>query len=110
MSANPTIVVTWEPKSNPFYGAFAVVDVLASKPIRVKGAGFEPKAKIKLTICEKDEVIGEASANACGAFETIAILPALLPGVVSVKALVKGKIQAAWPLDIVRKMPKPPKL
>ena len=106
---NPTIVVTWEPKYFPFYGSFAVLDAQPQKPIRIKGAGFNPKEQVRVTICEKDTIIGEAVVNKCGAFEIHANLPALPVGVVSVKAWVGKVVKAFWPLDIVKELPKPPK-
>ena len=107
--AHPTIVVSWEPKDFPFWGCFAVLDVQAEKPIRIKGSGFTPEDKVKVTICEKDKKLGDAVANKCGAFEIHTNVPALPLGVVSVKAWVNGVIIATWPVDIVKELPRPPK-
>jgi hypothetical protein len=110
---NQSIVVTWEPKKYPFYGCFAVVEAQQGMPVRIKGAGFNPKEQVKITACEKDIPIGTATANACGAFEMHANLPASLPlGVISVKAWVGGVgevLKAVWPLDIVKELPPFPK-
>jgi len=107
--AHPQIVVSWEPKYFPFWGCFAVLDVQPEKPIRIKGSGFEPKDKVKVTICDLDKALGEAVANKCGAFEIHTNVPALPLGVVSVKAWVGKVIKATWPVDIVKELPRPPK-
>jgi hypothetical protein len=107
---NPTIVVSWEPKEYRVYGCFAVLDAQAKMPVRIKGAGFNPKEGIKITACEKDIFVAEAKTNACGAFEVHVNLPAALPfGVISVKAWVGKVLKAVWPLDIVEKLPPLPK-
>jgi hypothetical protein len=105
---NPTIVVTWSPKYFPFWGSFAVLDVQAGKPIRIKGAGFAPRAQVDIKICEKNTLLGSATANICGAFELQANLPPLPLGVVSVKAYIGKTLHAVWPLDIVAEQPVPP--
>jgi hypothetical protein len=106
---NQTIVVTWSKEQFPFYYCFTVVEVVPGQKVRVKGAGFTKGDLIKLTICEKDQVIGEAKANACGAFVTNVTIPAtvVLGTVVSVKAWVDNVLKAVWPLDIVKELPKP---
>lgn len=107
---NPTIVVTWEPKKYGFWGCFAVLDAEYGMPVRIKGAGFYPKERIIITACEKDIPVAKVVANACGAFEVHAPLPAGLPiGVISVNAWSKPGLRASWPLDIVKKLPQPPK-
>ncbi len=107
---NPTIVVSWEPKKYGFYGCFAILDAQAKMPVRIKGGGFRPQEKVKITACEKDIFIGTAVTNACGAFELHVNLPAALPlGVISVKAWAEDGLKAVWPLDIVRRLPSPPK-
>jgi hypothetical protein len=107
---NQTIVVTWEPRKYPFYGCFAVLDAQQGMPVRIKGAGFNPKDQIRITACEKDLPVGMAVANLCGAFELHVNLPVGLPiGVISVKAWVGDLLKAVWPLDIVKELPPFPK-
>jgi hypothetical protein len=105
---NQTIVVTWNKKQFPFYYCFAVVEAVPNLRVRVKGAGFEKGDLVKLTICEKDQVIGEAKANICGAFVADVVIPATIATgtVVSVKAWVGNVLKAVWPLDIVKELPK----
>ena len=107
---NQTIVVTWEPKKYLFYGLFAILDAQPGMPVRIKGAGFNPKDQVKITACEKNIPIGTATANVCGAFELHVNLPALPLGVISVKAWVGEVIKAVWPLDIVKELPLFPKV
>lgn len=108
---NQTIVVTWEPKKYPFYGCFATLDAQQGMLVRIKGAGFNPKDKVRVTACEKDIPVGTAIANTCGAFELHVNLPAGLPlGVISVKAWVGEVLKAVWPLDVVKELPAFPKV
>jgi len=107
---NPTIIVTWEPKKYKYLGSFAVVDAEIGMPLRIKGAGFKPKDKIKVTICEKDTLVGYAETNACGAFEIHVALPAVATGPASVKAWVGDNCKAYYPLDVYKVLPSPPKL
>jgi hypothetical protein len=107
---NPTIIVTWEPKKYKYWGAFAVLDAQIGMPIRIKGAGFKPKTKVKLTICEKDTTIGTAEINACGAFEFHGSLPAVPTGPASVKAWYDNNCLAYYPLDVYKELPYPPKI
>jgi hypothetical protein len=103
---NPTIVVTWEPRKYQFWGCFAVLDALPKMPVRIKGAGFNPREVVEITACEKNIPVAKAKVNACGAFEVHANLPAALPiGVISIKAWVEKKLRAVWPLDIMEKLP-----
>jgi hypothetical protein len=107
---NQTIVVTWNKDQFPFYSCFTVVEVVRNLKVRVKGAGFTRGELVKLTICEKDQVIGNAKVLDCGAFVTDVTIPStVVPGtVVSVKAWVGTVLKAVWPLDIVKELPKPP--
>jgi hypothetical protein len=107
-SQNPTIVVTWDPGEFGYLANYGTVEAKSPMRIRVKGAGFDSKESVVITICEKNTVIGKAAANPCGAFVTIAKLPSGLPvGVISVKAMGKETIRAAWPLDIVAELQLP---
>ncbi len=106
---NQTIVITWEPKKYPFYGCFAVLDAQQGMPVRIKGAGFNPKDQVRITACEKDIPVGTATANACGAFELHVNLPSLPLGVISVKAWVGEVLKAVWPLDVVKELPPSPR-
>jgi hypothetical protein len=106
---NPTIVVSLSPEYHPASSPFATIEALAEKPIRVKGAGFKPKDQIKVTICEKDLLIGEAVANSCGAFQIHKPLPPVGFGVFSVKAWVGKDCKAYWPLDVIKEWKIPPK-
>ena len=108
-SQNPTIVVTWDPKEFTYLANFPAVEAKSPMHIRIKGAGFDPKESVVITICEKNTEIGKTVANSCGAFVTSAALPSGLPvGVISVKAMAKETIiRAAWPLDIVKELQLP---
>ena len=101
----PIIVVTRNPKEDAVNAAFATVYAVPGKYVRVKGAGFYPGKRVNFTICEEDKKIREtAVANKCGAFEVIIKLPASISAynVVSLKAWIDEKPQAAWPLDLVK--------
>jgi len=108
------IVVTWDPQYYWGWSSFAVVEAMPLQPIRIKGACFDPGDIVIITICKHDLVlVEEVIANDCGAFEVYTTLPSAPPltyGPVSVRAwidvdgdgiLVKGELQACWPLDIV---------
>jgi hypothetical protein len=109
--ANPTIVVTWLGTEYGRQTCFAVVEVKQQQRVRIKGAGFIPRQKVKLTICEADAPLTEVvpTANKCGAFVVNGVIPAAAPvgQVVSVKAwdAATNKLLAVWPLDIVQRIP-----
>ena len=107
---NPTIIVTWEPEKYKYLGSFAVVDAEIGMPLRIKGAGFQPKNKLKITICGHDTLIGNAVANACGAFEIHVTLPSVPTGPASVKAWVGSNCKAYYPVDVYISLPFPPKI
>jgi hypothetical protein len=108
------IVVTWFPSIGGGYSAFAAVEAQPGMPVRITGAGFLPDQLVVITVCEQNRVLGVATANSCGAFQTFGLLPSdLVAGsMVSVKAWVdlndngiletaNGEFQACWPLNIV---------
>ena len=105
---NPTIVVTWDPKEFGYLANYGAVEAKSPMQIRVKGAGFDSRESVVITICEKNTEIGKATANSCGAFVESIKLPSGLPvGVISVKAMANETIRAAWPLDIVAELQLP---
>ena len=109
------IVVTWDYEDLAPWHNFAVVEAEPRQSIRIKGSGFNYRDIITLSICEDDIVlVEEVLANRCGAFEVYTTLPrstVIGYGPVSVRAwlnadieedkVVKGVLQATWPLDIV---------
>ena len=112
------IVVTWDPEDLYPWHNFAVVEAEPRQSIRIKGSGFNYRDIITLSICEDDIVlVEEVLANRCGAFEVYTTLPkstVIGYGPVSVRAwlnadieedkVVKGVLQATWPLDIVEEL------
>jgi hypothetical protein len=112
------IVVTWDPEDLYPWHNFAVVEAEPRQSIRIKGSGFNYRDIITLSICEEDIVlVEEVLANRCGAFEVYTTLPRSSDigyGPVSVRAwltadieddkVVKGVLQATWPLDIVEEL------
>jgi hypothetical protein len=100
VNCNPTIVVKSVETGGE--GRFALVEVLGGKLAIVKGAGFQPGEVVTITFCEEDKAIAKAEANKCGAFAVKATIPAVAPGVYSVKALNGDVCRAAWPIDIVK--------
>jgi len=110
------IVVTWDPEDLYPWHNFAVVEVEPWQPVRIKGSGFNYRDIITISICEDDFVIvEEVLANRCGAFEVYTRIPKSSQidyGPVTLRAwlnaeisedneVVKGVLQATWPLDIV---------
>jgi hypothetical protein len=109
------IVVTWDYEDLAPWHNFAVVEAEPRQSIRIKGSGFNYRDIITISICEDDIVlVEEVVANRCGAFETYASIPRIDYGPVSVKAwlhteieedeVVRGELQATWPLDIVSEL------
>jgi len=110
------IVVTWDIEVLSPWHNFAVVEVEPFQPVRIKGSGFNYRDIITISICENDIVIvEEVLANRCGAFEVFTRIPKSTEidyGPVTVRAwlnaeiseddeVIRGDLQATWPLDIV---------
>ncbi|MFC2024141.1 hypothetical protein ACFLTJ_00980 [Chloroflexota bacterium] len=112
------IVVTWDIEDLAPWHNFAVVEAEPHQSIRIKGSGFNYRDIITISICEDDYVlVEEVLANRCGAFEVYTNLPSSSVtgfGPVSVRAwlnaeisndeVIRGTLQATWPLDIVEEL------
>ena len=116
------IVVTWDPEDLSPWHNFAVVEAEPRQSIRIKGSGFDYRDIVTISICEDDIVlVEEVLANRCGAFEVYTKIPrstVIRYGPVTVRAwlnaeiseddeVIKGDLQATWPLDIVEELTYP---
>jgi len=66
--------------------------------ILVKGSGFPPGVEVALYIRETGWT--KVKTNVSGAFEVLAVVPILPPGVYTIRALVGGVLWATHPLNI----------
>ena len=113
------IVVTWDPEDLSPWHNFAVVEAEPRQSIRIKGSGFGYRDIVTISICEDDIVlVEEIVTNRCGAFEVYTKIPkstVIGYGPVTVRAwlnaeisgddeVIKGDLQATWPLDIVEEL------
>ncbi len=110
------IVVTWNTDEYNGYGHFAAVDVRRSQKVWIKGAGFDPDDSITLTFTmyDVDTLLGKKVAvNEAGSFAAYRTIPSKAAyEATSVKAwinttesgdeVIKGDLQAVWPLEVVQ--------
>ncbi len=113
------IVVTWDPEDLSPWHNFAIVEAEPRQSIRIKGSGFGYRDIVTISICEDDVVlVEEVVTNRCGAFEVYTEIPkstVIDYGPVTVRAwlnaeisgddeVIKGDLQATWPLDFVEEL------